>query len=189
MRNTRFIVGLLCLILTGCGQRKISDVGPQPSDTIIAQPWQPEVRREIRVEKENKNLVPRKQTLETSEEKIFGGLYNPQDVALSIYFDFDKFTVPQKSQASLEAVVKHLQENEQATLLIAGHCDWFGTSDYNLRLGEKRANAVEGFLKKYGIVNKRIEILSLGSLYATKGLDKTASWPDRRCDLVLFPLK
>ncbi|MDR0755579.1 MAG: OmpA family protein [Puniceicoccales bacterium] len=180
---------VFCICLAGCFNRSKQFPDPQPSDTQVKQPIRPESGKCLQDDENFEGLDERCHSFERSEDKVYGQLYNEQDVALSVYFDFDNFMLSEKNQDLLCAIVEHLKHSPQSTLLIVGHCDWRGTDAYNLRLGEKRANSVEYFLVNNGIAERNVEILSLGSIHATQGLSKVDSWKDRRCDLVIYPLK
>ena len=67
-----------------------------------------------------------------------------------------------------------------------GHCDWYGTEDYNLALGDRRANSARDYLTTLGIGIDRIDTLSKGSLEATAGLSKSESGQDRRVELIIL---
>lgn len=104
----------------------------------------------------------------------------------SVYFDFDRSAVPQKERPKVEAAVKWLKENADKRMLLEGHCDWRGTAEYNLGLGDRRASAVKKYLESLGIDSKRLEILSKGSTDA-KQTGGEAEWAkDRRVDFVVL---
>jgi peptidoglycan-associated lipoprotein len=69
---------------------------------------------------------------------------------------------------------------------VEGHCDWYGTAEYNLALGDRRAESVSNYLGTLGITPLRIDKLSKGSLEATSGLSKAQASEDRRADLILL---
>jgi len=78
------------------------------------------------------------------------------------YFDFDKYNLRPDARAALEFDANILKENPDVTVLIEGHCDERGTVEYNLALGEKRANAARDYLKSLGIDASRMETISYG---------------------------
>jgi peptidoglycan-associated lipoprotein len=104
----------------------------------------------------------------------------------SVYFDFDSSSVKGAERGKLEAAAKHLRDNPTHRLLLEGHCDWRGTAEYNLGLGDRRAAAAKQFLGTLGISTDRLETLSKGSLEAVKDADKGAAAKDRRVDLVVI---
>lgn len=107
-------------------------------------------------------------------------------VVESVYFDFDRSAVSSKERPKVEAAVKYLKDNPDKRMLMEGHCDWRGTAEYNLGLGDRRANAVKRYLESLGVDPARLEILSKGSLDAKQG-GSEADWAkDRRVDFVVL---
>ena len=90
------------------------------------------------------------------------------------------------SAAVTEAQAKeYLDKNPSHRLLLEGHCDWRGTAEYNLGLGDRRAGAVRKYLQSLGVPAERLETLSKGSLEAAKNADDATMSKDRRVDLVV----
>lgn len=83
-------------------------------------------------------------------------------VLQDIFFDFDKYSIKGEFKVALEANAELLMLRDDAILVIEGHCDERGTSEYNLALGEKRAKAVKDFYIAYGIGADRLSIISYG---------------------------
>ncbi|MBI5425085.1 MAG: OmpA family protein [Opitutae bacterium] len=107
-----------------------------------------------------------------------------KSVVEPVYFDFDRAAVPERERPKLEAAVKWLKDNADKRMVLEGHCDWRGTAEYNLGLGDRRANAVRRFLEHLGVDSKRLEILSKGSTEAKQG-GSDAEWAkDRRVDFI-----
>ncbi|MEM1221626.1 MAG: OmpA family protein [Verrucomicrobiota bacterium] len=104
----------------------------------------------------------------------------------SVYFGFDSTAISLSERGKLQQAADYLASNPGTGLLIEGHCDWYGTAEYNLALGERRADSALGYLNTLGANAGTIEILSKGSLEATSGLDKSQSSQDRRADLIIL---
>ena len=102
-----------------------------------------------------------------------------------VYFDYDRSAIKQAERAKLLAAKDYLEKNPDVRLLIEGHCDWHGTAEYNLGLGDRRANEAKKFLLSVGVPADKIETLSKGSLEAVKNADDKTSANDRRDDLVV----
>ena len=101
-----------------------------------------------------------------------------------IYFGLDRYAVAPAERPKLDAVIKWLQDNPGKSLVLVGFCDWRGTAEYNLGLGENRANSVKRFLESKGADGSRLETLSKGSTEAKQG-GTEADWAkDRRVDFV-----
>jgi peptidoglycan-associated lipoprotein len=79
-----------------------------------------------------------------------------------IHFDYDQAAIRPDAKALLEKHAKWLQANPKARIQIEGHCDARGTNEYNLALGERRAQATKRFLTALGIDAKRLSTISYG---------------------------
>jgi peptidoglycan-associated lipoprotein len=108
------------------------------------------------------------------------GLFKP------VYFNFDSAGIATAERAKLQEAARYLSKNKSSGVLLEGHCDWYGTADYNLALGEQRANSARDYLSTLGVNSSRIETLSKGSLEATGGLSKAQSAQDRRVEIIIL---
>ena len=79
-----------------------------------------------------------------------------------IFFGFDKYNLNPKAREILAKQAAWLQKYPSVTVLIEGHCDERGTREYNLALGERRANAVKDYLVALGASPGRIKTISYG---------------------------
>jgi peptidoglycan-associated lipoprotein len=79
-----------------------------------------------------------------------------------IYFDFDKSTLKPAAQDNLTKKADWLRANPNATVTIEGHCDERGTNEYNLALGDRRADSAKAFLVDLGIAASRLTTVSYG---------------------------
>lgn len=79
-----------------------------------------------------------------------------------IFFGFDQFNVDAEDQATLQSQAQWLQRNSAVRVLLEGHADERGTRDYNIALGERRANAAKNYLASLGVDPSRIEVISYG---------------------------
>jgi peptidoglycan-associated lipoprotein len=99
-----------------------------------------------------------------------------------IYFDYDKSDLKPESQSILEKKAKFLQANSAYSLTVEGNCDERGSNEYNLALGERRADAAKKFLNSLGIPADRISTISYGEEKPVDpGHDETA-WSKNRRD-------
>ncbi len=83
-------------------------------------------------------------------------------VLKTVYFDFDKSDLRPDARRTLEENVQVLQAYPNVKVLLEGHCDERGTVEYNLALGDRRANSVRAFLVSRGILGSRISTVSYG---------------------------
>lgn len=79
-----------------------------------------------------------------------------------VYFAFDSSTIDGEARAIIEAHASHLVANPQLRVTLEGHCDERGTREYNLALGERRAQSVERMMKVLGVAGNRIKNVSYG---------------------------
>ena len=79
-----------------------------------------------------------------------------------IYFDFDKSNLKPAAQESLLRKAEWLLENSDVTVTIEGHCDERGTNEYNLALGDRRAESAKAFLLNLGVSASRLTTISYG---------------------------
>ena len=80
----------------------------------------------------------------------------------TIYFDTDKFDIDAEDQAALRQQAQYLQAYPNVRATIEGHCDERGTREYNLALGERRANAAKNYLVSLGVGAERVTTVSYG---------------------------
>jgi peptidoglycan-associated lipoprotein len=103
----------------------------------------------------------------------------------SIYFDFDSFAIKDEYRSTLDAHAKYLTGNRARKAVIQGNTDERGSREYNLALGQKRAEAVRRALIALGVSESQLEAVSLGEEKARSGAnDDAALAENRRADLV-----
>lgn len=99
----------------------------------------------------------------------------------TIYFAFDNSTVPSAAFETLRAHAAYLKSNSTARVRLEGHADERGTREYNVALGERRAQSVEKFLRVQGVPAAQIEVVSYGEeKRAAYGSDEMAHAKNRR---------
>ncbi len=79
-----------------------------------------------------------------------------------VFFGYDKYTLTDKNRTILDKQLAWLNSNSSAKIIISGHCDERGTREYNLALGERRANAVKDYLVQLGLNPSRVRTISWG---------------------------
>ena len=79
-----------------------------------------------------------------------------------VYFGFDKYNINSDSVEVLNLQTNWLKADASVNVVVEGHCDERGTREYNLALGERRANSVKNYLVKKGIAANRIKTVSYG---------------------------
>ena len=103
----------------------------------------------------------------------------------SIHFDYDQFTVKEEYKPVVSAHARYLQQNRNARLTIQGNTDERGSREYNLALGQKRADAVKQMMTLSGANSAQIETVSFGEEKPrAQGQTEQAFAENRRADLV-----
>ncbi|MBX3624837.1 MAG: peptidoglycan-associated lipoprotein Pal [Rhizobacter sp.] len=106
------------------------------------------------------------------------------EVGRVVYFDYDSFVIKDEFRPVIEGQAKMLTANKSKKLTIEGHTDERGGSEYNLALGQKRAESVAKSLKLLGVTDAQIEAVSFGKERpADQGHDEAAWAKNRRAEL------
>lgn len=95
------------------------------------------------------------------------------------YFDYDSYNLKPEATVALDAHIASLQGNQDAVRL-EGHTDERGTREYNMALGERRANAVRDYMVLNGVANHRIETVSYGEERALAYGSSESNWSQNR---------
>jgi peptidoglycan-associated lipoprotein len=113
-----------------------------------------------------------------------GTAQGPQNVARLVYFDYDSFQIKAESQAIIEQHARFLRANPQRKVSLEGHTDERGGREYNLALGQKRAEAVRRSLALLGVSDAQMEAVSFGKEKpAATGSDEAAWAQNRRVEI------
>ncbi|MCX7218073.1 peptidoglycan-associated lipoprotein Pal [Undibacterium sp.] len=103
----------------------------------------------------------------------------------SVYFDYDSYVVKDEFKSLVEAHAKYLSANKGRKILIQGNTDERGGREYNLALGQKRAEAVRKALALLSVPEAQVEAVSLGKEKPKATGSDEASWAEnRRADIV-----
>jgi peptidoglycan-associated lipoprotein len=104
----------------------------------------------------------------------------------SVYFDFDSFTVKDEFRPTIEAHARYLQQNRSARMTIQGNTDERGSREYNIALGQKRAEAVKRMMTVLGAQDQQIETVSFGKEKPKSQGHDESSWAENRRDDMLY---
>jgi peptidoglycan-associated lipoprotein len=127
-------------------------------------------------------------TPETSPEALSafdanGNPYIPGSNRLleqTLYFDYDRSMLGAESRAALEGHAEVLRTHPERVVVIEGHADERGTRDYNLALGERRADAVRAFLIAAGVAPRQIHTVSFGEERPLDAMSGESAWSRNR---------
>ena len=102
------------------------------------------------------------------------------DLRRSVYYEFDRYEVKAEYRGLVEQHAAWLRANPRARLMIVGNTDERGTSEYNLALGQRRAESVTRMLLLLGVKDEQIEAVSFGKEKPRAAGHDEASWAENR---------
>jgi peptidoglycan-associated lipoprotein len=103
----------------------------------------------------------------------------------SVYFDYDKDVVKEEFKPLVEAHAKYLQAHGDVKVTLQGNTDERGSREYNIALGQRRADAVKKAMNVLGVADKQIETVSFGEEKPRKECHEESCWQEnRRADVV-----
>ncbi len=116
-----------------------------------------------------------------SQEPSIRGVEVENDISLeTVHFAFDSSAISDEVLVTLKNNVKYLKDNPKVNVVIEGHCDERGTTEYNLALGQKRAVKVKEIYVQLGIKAKRIVTMSYGKEMPIDKRHNEAAWAKNR---------
>ena len=144
---------VLNLIFTGCAKKQ------------VIKPLQP--------------MSPVTET-EMEEPSLRGKDYITVPQLETVYFEYDDATLKTEARDILAKNAKWLKENTEVEIIVEGHCDERGTTDYNLALGDRRAKSIRNYLIRLGIKGNRIATISYGEEKPVDLRNNEAAWAKNR---------
>lgn len=174
------VLASAALVLAGCSKKPDR---PTPTQTT------PQMGNGLASTDVPTTLDPNSGLTQRTDDFDPNGLNRTALQGSAVYFDFDASSIKQSEREKLKTAKDYLDKNPTYRLLLEGHCDWRGTAEYNLGLGDRRATAAKKYLLSLGVAADKLETLSKGSLEAAKNGDEAAMAKDRRVDLVVSKAK
>ena len=126
------------------------------------------------------------QTVEASVKESTSVNYETKAVLANatVYFEFDSFKLSSKSIQTLRSAVTAMKENSSIKIIISGHADERGTREYNLALGQRRAESVRDYFAVNGVSKSRVSVKSYGEeRLAVVGSDELSHSKNRRAEI------
>jgi len=178
-------------LLSSCAKKQVIT-----EEEAVEAPAKVEEEKPVAAAKEEEAKIERLKELEAAkkeeaaeidEEKAWMERRAAKFEAESTYFDFDKSFIKLEYRPTLHEKAAFLKDYPDMRARIEGNCDERGTNEYNLALGERRANSAKNFLVSLGIAADRIEIISYGEERPRALGHNEAAWSqNRRDDFVLI---
>lgn len=104
----------------------------------------------------------------------------PMPEAQTVYFAFDSFALNADTRSVLNDHIAYLRENQDVTVVLEGHTDERGSAEYNLALGENRAQAVQDYMNLRGISNRQMYTTSFGEMQPMVNESNEDAWAQNR---------
>ena len=106
--------------------------------------------------------------------------YLAKGVPDRVFFATNKSKLTTASRDTLRKQATWMRKNKSVTITVEGHADERGTREYNLALGERRANAAKDYLMTYGVSGKRISVISYGKERPVNPANSPLAWSQNR---------
>lgn len=216
MKRNLFWVGLIALVLclsvtflTGCAKKaglksdtattqeqKAVTKGPAGASSVEDQAAARERERALRekalkeqVEKDAAAKAAKEAAEKAKKEAATKGAAILKELQIpDINFDYDKYNLTPAAQAILKAGAPAYLTYREYKLVVEGHCDERGTVEYNLALGQRRADEAAKYLGDMGVEKERVKTISYGKEMPLDKGDNEAAWAkNRRAHFVIFP--
>jgi peptidoglycan-associated lipoprotein len=174
---TLVLAFLVTFSVSSCAKKKISSESTTTTAEEDAQRRAEEQARQKELERQQ-GLREEDLGEEMAEQKTASAksIFENED----IYFEFDSIRLAPDAQEILVKKAKWLRANPSAKITIEGHCDNRGTTEYNLALGEGRAESVKAFLVDLGIDSSRLNTISYGEERPLARAQSEEGWAKNR---------
>ena len=178
MKRLVLILAVLLMIasLIGCAEKKVAAPPEQP----VAKPSETMQKPESVTEKEQPSV---------KQEAMTSGPKELTTKVGDVLFAFDKYDLDDAAKTTLKGL-SAIMGKSNAKVIVEGNCDERGTKEYNLALGDKRANAAKQYLISLGIPSARVDTISYGKdRPVDKGTSEAAHARNRRGEFILLHAK
>jgi peptidoglycan-associated lipoprotein len=182
MKRSATVVGIAMLIfcvflmfMTGCAKKAVSkDEGLVAGDKKVASAEaKPALTPEQAAQGDARDLALKRDAAAAAEKAVKSEFED-------IRFDFDKSTIEPAARMTLKKLADWLMKNKNYALAIAGHCDERGTVEYNLALGQRRADAAMKYLVDLGVNKADIATISYGKERPLDPAHNDEAWAKNR---------
>jgi peptidoglycan-associated lipoprotein len=183
------VVPVLLVFLYGCPKKKPAT---PPADlnvettTVPAPPSTPAPAQEVQQPATPEVTDQRENPLESGDMAVVNEELQRRGFSPDVYFDYDESSLSDDTRDKLSRNADLLKSNAQFSVTIEGHADARGTSEYNLALGERRANAVRDYVTSLGVPANRLRTISYGKERPVCTEDTESCWSqNRRAHMVI----
>lgn len=168
------VLALVGLTMTGCKKRQPEDTPRPVTDTTAVFPDADRVRRDsiAAAERAREEAAARERAAAIARAR--------ETMADVVYFEYDSEQLTVEAEQRLQTKISILRANPTLRMRIEGHADERGSTEYNLALGQRRAETVKSYLQTYGVEGTRIETLSYGEERPARSGSGESAWAANR---------
>ena len=177
------VMATLLTFLYGCPKKKPAT---PPSDlnvettTVPATPSTPSTTQDVQQPAAPDVADQTEDPMLSSDLQVVNDELQRRGFSPDIYFDYDEATLSDDTRDKLSRNADLLKSQAQLSMTLEGHADSRGTNEYNLALGERRANAVKQYLGSLGVAADRMRTLSYGEERQVCDTDEESCWSQNR---------
>lgn len=176
------VIPVLVTLLTGCPKKKPAtppadlDVETQPVDTPPPAPTQDVVQTPPPAVTEDETEDP----FLSADMQVVNDELRRRGFSPDVYFNYDEDSLSDETRERLARNAELLKSQTQFLVTVEGHADSRGTNEYNLALGERRANAVRDYLGSLGVDGSRLRIITYGEERPVCTEEEESCWSQNR---------
>ena len=152
MKKILILLVALIFVAVGCAPKAVQTTPPATSVTD----------RSLSDKDKDRTGISEEELAKAERDRLLREQERLAGILKDVHFDFDSYAVNSSELSKIEGVGSFMKGDRSVRIVIEGHCDERGTVDYNLALGQKRAEAVKAYLLKLGIESSRIRTISYG---------------------------
>ncbi len=154
MKHVFILIIVSIFVLAGCAPKLVQPT-QQPTPAIVERP----LAAEEATAKQTKEGISDEDLAEAKGDHTDRTL---EAILQDIGFDYDSYAIRQSELPKIEGIGTWMKREGETKIVAEGHCDERGTVEYNLALGQKRAEAVKNYLLKMGVEASRVRTVSFG---------------------------
>ena len=174
------IIASAAFIFAGCSKKPKR---PDPSSTVLG----PTGGGALTPDTLTPAVDPNASALEQRDPNVLETADMIKGLLGAVYFDFDKSNIKEPERAKIQAAKDYLAKNPSYRILFEGHCDWRGTEEYNLALGDRRATAASDYLQSRGVAPARMTTISWGKERPQNPASNEEAWAQNRRAVTVVP--
>jgi len=187
MRKKLWIILALFFVIPGllftvsCSKQTVKDeaaMQKQAEEEALVKAREAEQMKQAEMERQRK--IQEERLREEARQKMMAA--KSRFLNENVHFDFDSSNLLSEAQEILRWKAEWLRENPDVHVTIEGHCDERGTSEYNLALGDRRANSAKSYLMDLGISGSRLATISYGEERPLDPGHNEEAWAKNRRD-------